>query len=183
MIRMMSARSTEFPLKRLAVRSCFPPTVFVILTNQKCQSYQLCGSRRAGGCAEHHILANVITQAQDVFGNVLLSIICNRSMSAGQRPRGDSRTGCSEKTALQRPPRPFLQKPLYSGIYICHALSLAPAVWWFWWLLVIASSQKWQLRCVKCRCRTAIDCRRMRHCGSRGENGGIASLARSPHPA
>ena len=43
LIRMKSARSTEFPLKRLAVRSCFPPTVFVILTNQKCQSYQLSG--------------------------------------------------------------------------------------------------------------------------------------------
>ena len=25
-------------------------------------------------------------------------------------------------------------------------------------------------------------CRRMRHCGSRGENVGQASLARSPHP-
>ena len=43
LIRMKSAWSTEFPLRRLAVRSCFPPTVFVILTNQKCQSYQLSG--------------------------------------------------------------------------------------------------------------------------------------------
>ena len=146
----MGRKSRTLSLRgRIAVvaRNSAITAIFAIATLQK-----LCGSRRAGGCAEHHILANVITQAQDVFGNVLLSIICNRSMSAGQRPRGDSRTGCSEKTALQRPPRPFLQKPLYSGIYISHALSLAPAVWWFWWLLVIATSQKWQLRCVKC-CR------------------------------
>ena len=39
LIRMKSAWSTEFPLRRLAVCGCFPPTVFVILTNQKCQSY------------------------------------------------------------------------------------------------------------------------------------------------
>ena len=36
---------------------------------------------------------------------------------------------------------------------------------------------------VKVDCRTAIDCHRMRHCGSRGGNWGQASLARSPHPA
>ena len=35
---------------------------------------------------------------------------------------------------------------------------------------------------VKVDCRTAIDCHRTRHCGSRGGNWGQASLARSPHP-
>ena len=34
----------------------------------------------------------------------------------------------------------------------------------------------------KVDCRTAIDCHRTRHCGSRGGNWGQASLARSPHP-
>ena len=119
----MGRKSRTLSLRgRIAVvaRNSAITAILAIATRQK-----HCGSRRAGGCAEHHILVDVITQAQDFFGNVLLSIICNRSMSAGQRPRGDSRTGSSEKTALQRPPRPFLQKPLYSGIYICHAPTVA----------------------------------------------------------
>ena len=119
----MGRKSRTLSLRgRIAVvaRNSAITAILAIATRQK-----HCGSRRAGGCAEHHILANVITRERDIFVNILLSVICNRSMSAGQRPRGDSRTGCSEKTALQRPPRPFLQKPLYSGIYICHAPTVA----------------------------------------------------------
>ena len=109
----MGRKSRTLSLRgRIAVvaRNSAITAILAIATRQK-----HCGSRRAGGCAEHHILANVITQAQDVFGNVLLSIICNRSMSAGQRQRGDSRTGCSEKTALQRLPKATFVKTIVLG--------------------------------------------------------------------
>ena len=42
-MRNQSAQVRGFPLRRLAVRGCFPPTTFIILTDQECQIYHLSG--------------------------------------------------------------------------------------------------------------------------------------------
>ena len=44
-MRNQSAQVRGFPLRRLAVRGCFPPTTFIILTNQKWQLHRLQGTR------------------------------------------------------------------------------------------------------------------------------------------